>query len=71
MLNVLRTGEGVLKKRTKHGFYIDMPYQKNIFIHYSEFLNESIFDEIDEMHQGKSISISSEQIKDNDADNPA
>ena len=46
VLNILKTGEGIVTKRAKHGFYVDMPYQKNIFIHYSDTLNESVFDEI-------------------------
>ena len=48
MLYLLEAGEGIVTKKTKYGFYVDMPYQKGIFIHYSETLNESIFDEIDE-----------------------
>jgi predicted RNA-binding protein with RPS1 domain len=59
-LYLLPTGEGVVIKRTKYGFYVDMPYQKGIFIHYSETLNESVFDSIDD-----------NQNKDADADNPA
>ena len=43
-LNLLPSGEGVITKRTQYGFYVDMPGQRNIFIHYSETLNESIFD---------------------------
>jgi hypothetical protein len=43
-LHLLPVGDCVVTKRTKHGFYVDMPGQKNIFIHYSETLNESIFD---------------------------
>jgi len=44
MLHLLPVGEGIITKRTKYGFYVDMPGQRNIFIHYSETLNESIFD---------------------------
>lgn len=43
-LHILPIGEGVITKRTQYGFYVDMPGQRNIFIHYSETLNESIFD---------------------------
>ena len=43
-LHLLPTGEGTIIKRTKKGFWVLIDGQK-IFIHYSETLTESIFDE--------------------------
>ena len=45
ILNILSGGEGVLIKRNKKGFYVNMPYGKNIFIPFSETLTDIIFDE--------------------------
>jgi len=44
-LNLLPIGDGTITKITKYGFWVDMPYQKNIFIHYSDTLTNAIFDE--------------------------
>ena len=44
-LHLLKPGTGIIKKITKYGFWVDMPYQKNIFIHYSDTLTNAIFDE--------------------------
>lgn len=49
MLNLLPTETGKITKRNKFGFYIKFPTEKNpIFIHYSETLNDSIFNEIED-----------------------
>lgn len=44
MLNLLPTGEGTIIKKNKYGFWVLIDGQK-IFIHYSETLNESIFED--------------------------
>ena len=44
MLKVLPTGEGTIIKKNKYGFWVLIEGNK-IFIHYSETLNESIFDD--------------------------
>jgi len=43
-LNLLPTGEGTIIKKNKYGFLVLID-DKKIFIHYSDTLNESIFDD--------------------------
>jgi ribosomal protein S1 len=43
-LHVLPTGEGTIIKNNKYGFWVLIDGNK-IFIHYSETLNESIFED--------------------------
>lgn len=47
MLNPLPTGEGTIIKKNKYGFLVLIDGQK-IFIHYSDTLNESIFDDLED-----------------------
>lgn len=48
MLNLLPVGDGKIIKRNKFGFYVKLNNENPIFIHYSDTLNESIFNDIED-----------------------
>lgn len=50
MLNLLPTGKGTIIKKNKYGFWVLIDGKK-IFIHYSETLNESIFEDVQDTDQ--------------------